>query len=396
MPSTFARLLPELLDEVHRLIETRRLRFVLSGSSARKLRRGGANLLAGRAVVEHLYPLVSAERSFQVNLDDALRYGTLPLAVTGDDPVAYLTAYAETYLQEEVRAEALTRSVGDFSRFLEIAARQNGQMTNVSAIARDAAVSRSTVQNYFEILIDTLIGTWLPAWTETPCWWPSNGGASGRNCWQAATERNLAPIVKATGRSREPLRGAAAIGMRVGKVINQHKMAKHFITEITEDSFTFQRDQDKIAAEEDLDGLYVVRSNVESELLDADQTVRAYKDLSKVERAFRSLKTVDLKVRPIYHRRADRVRAHVLLCSVVQPAQRSLAARAKASSKRTDDDLPVHSFRSLISELGTLPVNTMQVAEAVVPSTHHAADGIAAALLRTTWRLASNVATDGT
>ena len=155
---------PELLDEVHRLIETRRLRFVLSGSSARKLRRGAANLLAGRAVVEHLYPLVSAERSFQVNLDDALRYGTLPLAVTGDDPVAYLIAYAETYLQEEIRAEALTRSVGAFSRFLEIAARQNGQVTNVAAISRDAAVSRSTVQNYFEILIDTLIGTWLPAW----------------------------------------------------------------------------------------------------------------------------------------------------------------------------------------------------------------------------------------
>ena len=155
---------PELLDEVHRLIETRRLRFVLSGSSARKLRRGGANLLAGRAVVEHLYPLVSAERSFQVNLDDALRHGTLPLAVTGDDPAAYLTAYAETYLQEEIRAEALTRSVGGFSRFLEIAARQNGQVTNVSAISRDAAVTRSTVQNYFEILIDTLIATWLPAW----------------------------------------------------------------------------------------------------------------------------------------------------------------------------------------------------------------------------------------
>ncbi|MDD9988844.1 MAG: AAA family ATPase [Spirochaetaceae bacterium] len=155
---------PALLDEVHRLIESRRLRFVLSGSSARKLRSGGVNLLAGRAMVEHLYPLVSAERSFQVDLDDALRYGTLPLSITGDDPAAYLTAYAETYLQEEIRAEALTRSIGGFSRFLEIAARQNGQVTNVSAISRDAAVSRSTVQNYFEILIDTLIGTWLPAW----------------------------------------------------------------------------------------------------------------------------------------------------------------------------------------------------------------------------------------
>ena len=138
-----------------------------------------------------------------------------------------------------------------------------------------------------------------------------------------------------------------------------------------------------------------MRSNVEPELFDADQTVRAYKDLSKVERAFRSMKTVDLKVRPIYHRRADRVRAHVLLCmlayyvewhmraelapllfddhdreaaeqyrsSVVRPAQRSPAAQAKAASKRTADDLPVHSFRSLISDLGTLTVNMMQVAD---------------------------------
>ena len=173
-------------------------------------------------------------------------------------------------------------------------------------------------------------------------------------------------------------------------------MSKHFITTITEDSFTLARDLEKIAAEEELDGLYIVRSNVEPELFDADQTVRAYKDLSKVERAFRSMKTVDLKVRPIYHRRADRVRAHVLLCmlayyvewhmrselapvlfddhdpeageqqrsSVVRPAQRSPAAQQKAASKRTADDLPVHSFRSLMNDLGTLTVNKMQLAKA--------------------------------
>ena len=201
----------------------------------------------------------------------------------------------------------------------------------------------------------------------------------------AATEEKLAPIVRATQRAKDPLRGAAQIGMRVGKVINQHKVGKHFSTVIAEDSFKFQRDREKIAAEEELDGLYIVRSNVEPELFDAEQTVRAYKDLSKVERAFRSMKTVDLKVRPIYHRSAQRVRAHVLLCmlayyvewhmrsalapvlfddhdpqaaqqqrsSVVQPAQRSPAAQQKAASKRTADDLPVHSFRSLISELGT-------------------------------------------
>ena len=211
----------------------------------------------------------------------------------------------------------------------------------------------------------------------------------------AATEELLAPIVTATQRAHQPLRGAGAIGVRVGKVINQRKMAKHFITEISDDSFSFRRDQEKIAVEEELDGLYIVRANVEAESFTAEQTVSAYKDLAKVERAFRSMKTVDLKVRPIYHRREDRVRAHVLLCmlayyvewhlrrqlapvlfddhdpeaaqqqrkSVVQAAQRSPAARAKAASKRTVDDLPVHSLRGLLAELGTLTVNTMQVTE---------------------------------
>ena len=112
-----------------------------------------------------------------------------------------------------------------------------------------------------------------------------------------ATEDKLAPIVKATGRAKEPLRGAAQIGVRVGKVINQHKVGKHFLTTIADDSFSFARDLEKIAAEEELDGLYIVRSNVEPELFDADQTVQAYKNLAKVERAFRSMKTVDLKVK---------------------------------------------------------------------------------------------------
>ena len=211
----------------------------------------------------------------------------------------------------------------------------------------------------------------------------------------AATEKDLAPIAAATTRKNRPLQGAAEIGLRVGKVINRYKMAKHVITTITDEVFTFRRDEEKIAAEQALDGIYIVRSNVEPERFDAAQTVRAYKDLSKVERAFRSLKSVDLKVRPIHHRRADRVRAHVLLCmlayyvewhmrralapllfddhdpaaaeqqrrSVVEPAKRSPAARAKAGRKRTEDDLPVHSFRTLLTDLGTLTANTMQVSE---------------------------------
>ncbi len=147
---------PALLDEVHRLMETKRLRFVLSGSSARKIRRGGANLLAGRAITTSMFPLVSAERNFDLDLDHALRFGSLPMAVNSEDPANYLRTYAETYLDQEIRAEALTRNVGAFARFLEIAARQNAQVPNAAGIARDAGVSRTTVQNHFEILVDTL------------------------------------------------------------------------------------------------------------------------------------------------------------------------------------------------------------------------------------------------
>ena len=110
-----------------------------------------------------MFPLTSAELEQDSNADRALIYGTLPISVSRENPEGFLTTYAETYLNEEIRAEALTRNVGSFSRFLEIAARQNGQVTNISNIAREAAVNRTTVQNYFEILIDTLIGYWIPA-----------------------------------------------------------------------------------------------------------------------------------------------------------------------------------------------------------------------------------------
>ena len=155
---------PALLDEVHRLMETRGLRFVLSGSSARKLRRGGVNLLAGRALTTHLFPLVSAELEFGVDMARTLRFGTMPMAVTGSSPEEYLRAYAETYLMQEVHAEALTRNLGAFARFLEVAARQNAQLTNATSIARDVGVSRRTVENHFDILADTLLGSWLPAY----------------------------------------------------------------------------------------------------------------------------------------------------------------------------------------------------------------------------------------
>lgn len=155
---------PELLDEAHRLIETHGLRFVLSGSSARKLRRGGVNLLAGRAITTPMFPLVSAELSYEFDPQRALRFGMLPMAVTSDAPQDYLRSYADTYLVQEIQTEALTRNLGAFARFLEIAARQNGQVTNAASIARDSGINRRTVQNHFEILTDTLIGFWLPAW----------------------------------------------------------------------------------------------------------------------------------------------------------------------------------------------------------------------------------------
>ena len=204
----------------------------------------------------------------------------------------------------------------------------------------------------------------------------------------AATERSLDKIVAATRRERNPLRGEGQIGLRVGAVANGAKMRKHFVLEITDEGFDYRRDEAGIAAEASLDGIYVVRTSVPAEELGAEDAVRAYKRLSRVERAFRSFKTVDLLVRPIHHRLADRVRAHVFLCmlsyyvewhlrrawapllfddeapdavrergSVVAPAARSESAERKAHTKRTEDGLPVHSFRTLLADLGTLTLN---------------------------------------
>ncbi len=215
-----------------------------------------------------------------------------------------------------------------------------------------------------------------------------------REALLCSTEKELEKIAQATQREKRRLKGKDKIGVRVGKVINRFKMAKHFNLEITEESFSYQRNEEKINKEAALDGLYVIRTSVSSECLDAESTVRAYKDLSKVERAFRSLKTVDLKVRPIHHRLEDRVRAHVFLCmlayyvewhmrqalapilfedeekeaaealrdSIVSPAQRSPVAKAKDKTKRTRDDFPAHSFTTLLKDLATLAKNLLQTA----------------------------------
>lgn len=205
----------------------------------------------------------------------------------------------------------------------------------------------------------------------------------------AATELDLAKIVAATQRGRNPLRGQDAIGLRVGRVIGRFNMAKHFDLTITDTTLGYQRKTEQIEAEAAMDGLYVIRTSLGADALDANAAVAAYKSLAHVERAFRSIKTVDLNVRPVFHYNEQRVRAHVFLCmlayyvewhmrerfkpmlfddedidtanatraSAVAKAVRSEHAKGKDSSKTSDDDLPLHSFRTLLKDLGTLAYN---------------------------------------
>jgi transposase len=208
----------------------------------------------------------------------------------------------------------------------------------------------------------------------------------------AATERNLAKIKAQVDAGK--LAGQDEIGLRLGKVINQYKVAKHFELAIGQNSFTFARKREAIAAEAALDGIYIIRTSVGTERMDAADCVRHYKSLAHVERAFRSLKTIDLKVRPIHHRSADRVRAHIFLCMLayyvewhmreawrelmfadtqtqakatrdpVAPAQRSESARAKAATHTLDDGTPAHSFATLMAELATIVRNTCRTPRA--------------------------------
>jgi transposase len=211
----------------------------------------------------------------------------------------------------------------------------------------------------------------------------------------AATEKKLDQIVAATQRSQQPLRGEQKIALRVGKLLGRSKVGKHFQLRIEENHFSFERDQANIDREAALDGIYVIRTSLSAGDSSNEQTVRRYKSLAKVERAFRSLKSVDLKVRPIHHHLAERVRAHVFLCtlayyvewhmrealapllfddddpvaaeaerdSIVAPASRSPKAQRKAQRKRTDEGLPVHSFQTLLKDLATITKNQMKMGE---------------------------------
>lgn len=159
---------PQLLDEVHRLIESKGLKFLLTGSSARKLRRGQANLLAGRAWHAALFPLTWAElNTSNFDLDRYLRYGGLPTVYLSKDPDEELQAYTKTYLYEEIQAEGLVRRLPQFARFLQVAALSSGQMLNFAAIGSDAQVSPTTIREYYYLLEDTLLGFLLPPWTKS-------------------------------------------------------------------------------------------------------------------------------------------------------------------------------------------------------------------------------------
>jgi predicted AAA+ superfamily ATPase len=159
--------LPELLHEVHRLIERRGIRFLLTGSSARKLRKGGVNLLGGRARTKNLHPFTSRELAQHFDLQRAIQRGLLPSIYFSDEPVQDLKAYTGTYLQQEVVAEGLARNIPAFSRFLRVAALANGTIVNFTNVANDAQVPRTTVYEYYEILKDTLLLHELPAWKES-------------------------------------------------------------------------------------------------------------------------------------------------------------------------------------------------------------------------------------
>lgn len=159
--------LPELLDEIHLMIEKYNVRFLMTGSSTRSLRRGGVNLLGGRARSRTLHPLTYSELGTHFDLLRALSRGLIPSIYFSDSPQEDLAAYCGDYLKEEISSEALVRNIPSFSRFLEVAALCNGQIINYTNISNDARVPQSTVQNYFQILIDTLIGFEVPAWKKT-------------------------------------------------------------------------------------------------------------------------------------------------------------------------------------------------------------------------------------
>ncbi len=271
-----------------------------------------------------------------------------------------------------------------------------GWITALKSVSIRALVEQGQLQlglfderNLLELSSPDYPGEWLVACRNPEL---ATRRAHTREALLAATEKHLEKIQARVDAAR--LAGADAIGLRVGKVINQYKVAKHFELAIGDHAFRFARKREAIAAEAALDGLYIIRTSVSAAQMDAPECVRHYKSLAHVERAFRSLKTLDLKVRPIHHRLADRVRAHIFLCMLayyvewhlreawrermfadtdqqakatrdpVAPARRSKAALVKAARHTLDDGTPVHSFATLLGDLATIVRNTCRMPNA--------------------------------
>jgi len=223
-----------------------------------------------------------------------------------------------------------------------------------------------------------------------------------RQALLAATEKELQKIVLATERTRRPFRGKEKIILRAARVLNRYKVGKHFILHFEEDAFSFRRNQKKIDEEATLDGLYVVRSSLDKKEMSSEELVGCYKELSKVENAFRSMKTIDLQIRPIFHRLNQRIKAHIFLCmlayyvqwhmrrlwapilfqeenfqsaqanrkSIVSKAQRSAETLKKIRGKKTSDGFPVHSFQTLLKDMATITLNQVQIPNSNAASTH--------------------------
>lgn len=244
--------IPTLLNEVHRLIEERGVKFALLGSSARKLKTAGTNLLAGRAVRKAMHPLTPAELGDDFNLDEALRYGAIPLVWTAHDRREVLASYTQLYLREEIRAEALVRNLSGFVRFLPVAALMHAQMLNAAGIARDVGIARATVNGYLEILEDTLLTTRLPAFEaklrvrerrRPKIYWVDPGLVR-------AIKNQLGPVTAEE-------RGALLEGWVLG-LFRAHNESQHVYDEIgywaptesrTEVDFVLTRDREHLAVE---------------------------------------------------------------------------------------------------------------------------------------------------
>lgn len=244
--------IPALLNEAHRLIAERGVRFALLGSSARKLKTAGTNLLAGRALRRTMHPLTPAELGDDFSLDEALRFGTIPLVWTAPDRREVLESYTQLYLREEIRAEAVVRNLGSFVRFLPVAALMHAQTVNAASLARDAGIARSTVNGYLEILADTLLTTQLPAFEarlrvrerrRPKLYWADPGVVR-------AVKRQLGPVA---AEERGPLLEGWVLGN-----LRAHNEPRHLYDDIgywaaaespTEVDFVLTRDREHLAIE---------------------------------------------------------------------------------------------------------------------------------------------------